>query len=352
MLVFYLSAGRVKIQPSSGVLATATDAPSAAEAVGKPRRSSTVTNATNGPYSTDLPTSFTLPSPSSIHDASASPSPASATSDIPASASFSRRDSASSSLTAEEEDENENHSGNNSKKSLMSRMARMGQAILPPPPTASASASTAAAEDRIDDAAGPDSATTPLWMMNGNSHPNGVTSIHATAPIHAGAGAPIHSSVMMLTPQGYVPAPTQLPVSSVSVGTAPSSQALAPYVGGAGLMNQALLYGASTPTPGMSTNGAPQHHLLPQSLHQPQPTIPAASSSLDSQLAPILVSENRQQNTEVRMSIDKVLTKIDEMKNAMASLEQKVGCPVEQRRIYAYQISNDQQILLLWTAIL
>ena len=146
------------------------------------------------------------------------------------------------------------------------------------------------------------------------------------------------SSVMLMTPQGLIPAPVQsvghgdafLASNAANQINSSSSQALAPYVGGTAaqqlmLASQGMLGNAAVP----QQFGA---HLQQQqqSLQQQQPV--AAPPSLDSQLAPILVSENRQQNTEVRMSIDKVLTKMDEIRVAMTSLEQKVKSCIELKK--------------------
>ena len=185
-LVFYLSAGRVKINAT-----TTTSTPLAANPpvdATQSRRSSTMsTQMSNGLYSSDLPTSFTLPAPAD--DASTSPSPS--PSDHSAS-SFLRRESASSSFVEEEEEQS------GSKKSLMSRMAKMGQAILPPPPVAAAEPSTpasAAAPSKDPHPPHPDVVDPSVpWVTNGGHPMNGA----AAAP-GVTKSAPIHSSVLIKT---------------------------------------------------------------------------------------------------------------------------------------------------------
>ena len=285
-LVFYLSAGRVKI-----VGGEAESVPNVALS-----RSSTMNSGTEvqHPYSADLPTSFSLPPPSNDVPSN-SPSPTGAVD--------SNRRESTSSVTEEEV--------GHGRKSLMSRMAKMGQAILPPAPPQPASEASNDNHAEIPNAPLiPAQQTAAPWMMNGGHQMNG---IQASGPTPS-----IQSSVMIMTPQGLMPAPIQ-PVSHggeaflASSANPTSSQALAPYVSGTAAQQMILA------SQGMLNNSA-----VPQQLAAQQQTV-APTSSLDSQLAPILVSENRQQNTEVRMSIDKVLTKMDEMRAVMTSLEKKVN---------------------------
>ena len=170
--------------------------------------------------------------------------------------------------------------------------------------------------------------TVPWWAPGGPA-------LDGDAAAHPAMSA----SVLIMTPQGLVPAPVPavgaasgsfLPpaISAPPSSSSAVSQALTPYVGGAAFSRPSAPSSLLTPGPTSSPAGPPW----------PQPAPPTgAGAQLDSQLAPILVSENRQQNTEVRMSIDKVLTKIEEMKTAVAALDLKVsalhgaapdvGCP-------------------------